>query len=355
MRVTVVGAGAIGGTVGVLLHQAGHQVVLVDRDAAHVATINRDGFRISGIIDAVEHVPAITPDGLADLVRDGGPLGLVVLAVKAMDTEAAVEQIRPHLAPDGCVISYQNGLNEATIARLVGAERTIGAFVHFGADLIDPGHVVLATRPPTYISELDGRETPRIREIAKLLAAVTAVEITDNLQGYLWGKLGYAALAFVVSSVDAPIDEVVMVPEARRAIRGAVAEVVDVARAQGIHLEDIHGFAPGLFDRCNPHRIEETDALFARWAAEGKTAIKRHMGIHRDIKVRKRRTEVDYQIGPVVERGRDLGVPIPVSERLVALIHEIEAGERAQDWSTIAELSRVASQTTSGSVVSDGA
>ncbi|MDP9472529.1 MAG: 2-dehydropantoate 2-reductase [Chloroflexota bacterium] len=344
MRVTVVGAGAIGGTVGMLLHQAGHQVVLVDRDATHVATINRDGFRLSGLLDVAERVPAIVPDRLPDLVRDEEPLGLVVLAVKAMDTEAAVEQIRPHLALDGCIVSYQNGLNEETIARLVGRERTVGAFVHFGADLLEPGHVVLATRPTTYISELDGRDTPRIREIASVLSAVTAVEVTDNLEGYLWGKLGYAALAFVVSSVDAPIDEVVMVPAARTAIRGAVAEVVDVARAQGIELENIHGFEPRLFDHRNPHRIAETEALFERWAEEGKTAIKRHMGIHRDIKVRKRRTEVDFQIGPVVERGRELGVPTLVSERLVAAIHQIEAGTRVQDWSTIEDLALVATQ-----------
>ncbi len=207
---------------------------------------------------------------------------------------------------------------------------------------MEPGHVVLATRPPTYISELDGRDTPRIREVAGVLAAVTPVEVTDNLDGYLWGKLGYAALAFVVSSVDAPVDEVVMVPDARTAIRGAVAEVVDVARAQGIELENIHGFEPRLFDRRNPDRVAETDALFARWAAEGKTAIKRHMGIHRDIKVRKRRTEVDFQIGPVVEQGRALGVPTPVCDRLVEAIHQIEAGTRAQDWSTVADLARVA-------------
>ena len=346
MRVIVVGAGAIGGTVGVQLHRAGHDVVLIDRDAAHVETINRAGYRISGLIDVTERVPAITPDGLPVLVRDTGPLGMVVLAVKAMDTESAVEQIRPYLAPDGFIVSYQNGLNEATIARIVGPERTIGAFVHFGADLMEPGHVVLANRLKTYISELDGTDSPRIHVIADVLSAVTEVEITTNLEGYLWGKLCYAALAFVVSSVDAPIDEVVMVPEARTAIRGSVAEVIDVARAQGIRLENIHGFEPTLFDRRNPQLIAETDALFDRWAEEGKTAIKRHMGIHRDIKVRKRRTEVDFQVGPVVERGKALGVPTPVNERLIDLIHQIEAGERPQDWSTITELSRtVAAET----------
>lgn len=350
MRVTVVGAGAIGGTVGVLLRRAGHDVVLVDRDAAHVATINRAGFRLSGVLDAIERVPAIVPDGLADLIRDEGPLGMVVLAVKAMDTASAVELIRPHLAPDGFVISYQNGLNEEVIARGVGAERTVGAFIHFAADLIEPGHVVLANRVTTYISELDGRDTPRIHQIAAVLSAVTDVEITGNLEGYLWGKLCYAALAFVVSTVDAPIDEVIMVPAARDAIRGAVAEVVDVARAQGIRLEDIHGFEPRLFDRRNPGRIAETNALFERWAEQGKTAIKRHMGIHRDIKVRKRRTEVDYQIGAVVARAKALDVPVPVNERLVDLIHQIEQGKRGQDWKTITELSVAAGETGAGAL-----
>lgn len=340
MRVVVVGAGAIGGTVGVQLHRAGHDVVLVDRDAAHVETINRSGYRISGLIDVTERVPAITPDGLAHLVRDAGPIGMVVLAVKAMDTESAVTQIRPYLATDGYIVSYQNGLNEPTIAGIVGSDRTIGAFVHFGADLMEPGHVVLANRLKTYISELDGRDSPRIHRIADVLSTVTDVDVTTNLEGYLWGKLCYAAMAFVVSTVDAPIDEVVTVPMARTAIRGSVAEVIDVARAQGIQLENIHGFEPALFDRLNPRRISGTDALFDRWAEGGRRAIKRHMGIHRDIKVRKRRTEVDFQIGPVVERGHAAGVPTPVNERLIDLVHQIEVGERFQDWSTITELGR---------------
>lgn len=342
MRVTIVGAGAIGGTAGVLLHQAGHEVTLIDRDAEHVAAINRDGYRLSGILDANEPLRAIVPEQLDGIVQAEGQLGMVILAVKAMDTVSAAEFICPFLAPDGYVVSFQNGLNEETIASIVGRERTIGAFIHYGADLVAPGHVVFANRPPTYISELDGVETPRIREIADVLSAVTDVVITNNLDGYLWGKLCYAALAFVVSSVDAPIDEVVMNPAARIAIRGAVAEVVDVARAQGITLENIHGFEPNLFDRHNPDLIADTDALFERWAEEGRTAIKRHMGIHRDIAVRKRRTEVDFQVGPVVERGAALGVPTPYCSRLIELIHEIESGARPHDWSSIDELSRLA-------------
>lgn len=340
MRVRVVGAGAIGGTVGVLLKAAGHDVALIDRDISHVAAINSHGFRISGLIDVVEKVPAVAPSELSGLVEREGSLEIVVLAVKAMDTESAVEQIRPFLAPDGFVVSYQNGLNEETIARIIGPERTVGAFVHFGADLVAPGHVVLATQPTTYISELSGIVSQRIQEVADVLSAVTPVTVTQNLDGYLWGKLAYAALGFVVSSVDMTIDEVIMVPEAQEVIRAAVAEVVDVAHAQGIRLENIHGFEASLFDCRNPHRIGETNEMFSRWSEQGRTSIKRHMGIHRDIKVRKRRTEVDYQVGAVVAKGREVGVPTPVLEALVELIHQVEAGQVPQDWSSIRELGK---------------
>ncbi|HVX30110.1 MAG TPA: ketopantoate reductase family protein [Nitrolancea sp.] len=343
MRVTVVGAGAIGGTTGALLHHAGHDVTLVDRDAAHVVAINENGLRISGYIDLIEPVPAITDAELVEHVEQHGPLGMVVLAVKAMDTEAAATMIAPLLAPDGFIVSYQNGLNEERIAPIVGPERTIGAFIHFGGDLMEPGHVVLANRVTTYLSELDGRRTPRIEEVARVLSNVTPVEITDNLNGYLWGKLCYAALGFAVSVVDAPVDEILETnPGVRAAVRGVVAEVVDVAHAQDLRLENIHGFDPNLFDRKNPQRIAETDRFFDEWAARGKNSIKRHMGIHRDIKVRKRRTEVDFQVGPVVERGRELGVPTPLLEQLVSIVHDVESGTRAQDWSTIKELDAAA-------------
>jgi 2-dehydropantoate 2-reductase len=343
MRVTVVGAGAIGGTTGALLHHAGHDVTLVDRDAAHVVAINENGLRISGYIDLIEPVPAITDAELVEHVEQHGPLGMVVLAVKAMDTEAAATMIAPLLAPDGFIVSYQNGLNEERIAPIVGPERTIGAFIHFGGDLMEPGHVVLANRVTTYLSELDGRRTPRIEEVARVLSNVTPVEITDNLNGYLWGKLCYAALGFAVSVVDAPVDEILETnPGVRAAVRGVVAEVVDVAHAQDLRLENIHGFDPNLFDRKNPQRIAETDRFFDEWAARGKNSIKRHMGIHRDIKVRKRRTEVDFQVGPVVERGRELGVPTPLLEQLVSIVHDVESGTRAQDWSTIEELDAAA-------------
>jgi 2-dehydropantoate 2-reductase len=62
---------------------------------------------------------------------------------------------------------------------------------------------------------------------------------------------------------------------------------------------------------------------------------KTHSGIWRDLAVRKRKTEVDAQIAIIAPLGREAGVPTPLLEKLVELIHDIEEGRRAQSWDTL--------------------
>ena len=109
-RVTIVGAGAIGGTVGAYLARAGHDVLMVDAAADHVAAMQRDGLEIQAF-DETFRTPleAATPDGLE------GPLELVLLAVKAQHTEDAVARLARLLAVDGTVVSLQNGLCERAL------------------------------------------------------------------------------------------------------------------------------------------------------------------------------------------------------------------------------------------------
>ena len=70
-----------------------------------------------------------------------GKFDTVFLCVKAPDTASATETLAPFVADQGCVVSLQNGLNERVIAAKLGAERTIGAFVNFGADYLVTGTV----------------------------------------------------------------------------------------------------------------------------------------------------------------------------------------------------------------------
>src|ERR671939_633855 len=164
MHYTVFGAGAIGGTVGAHMVRGGESVLFVDRDADHVRAMQQHGLTIRGFAETFTvPVEATTPEALPDRLET------VLLAVKAPATEAAVRSFADRLAPDGCVVSLQNGLNEELIARLVGCERTIGAFVNFSADYLEPGLIHFGGRGTFVLGELDGRGTPRLEALQRAL------------------------------------------------------------------------------------------------------------------------------------------------------------------------------------------
>ncbi|HUS56014.1 MAG TPA: 2-dehydropantoate 2-reductase N-terminal domain-containing protein, partial [Thermohalobaculum sp.] len=184
------GAGAIGGTLGAAFLRAGHGVVFVDNVPAHVDAINNTGLRIAGpIFEDTLRAPAFLPQDVT------GQFDTIFLCVKALHTDAAAQALAPHLAPDGVVVSAQNGLNETAIARVVGAPRTIGCFVNFGADYLEPGVVHYSGHGAVVVGELDGRDSDRIRALHNLMLQFDAnAVLTPNIWGYLWGKLIYGAL-----------------------------------------------------------------------------------------------------------------------------------------------------------------
>ncbi|HWE61666.1 MAG TPA: 2-dehydropantoate 2-reductase, partial [Chloroflexota bacterium] len=146
MNLTIVGAGAIGGTVGAYLTRAGQTVRLVDRDQAHVTAMRQRGLTIHGGAETFTvPVDAYAPSALT------GPLDTVLLAVKAQHTRDALAEIAHLLTPRSAVVSLQNGLCEREIATLVGAARTIGSFVNFSADYLEPGVIGLGAPGSLYL------------------------------------------------------------------------------------------------------------------------------------------------------------------------------------------------------------
>jgi 2-dehydropantoate 2-reductase len=330
MSATLVwGAGAIGGSIGAALARAGHDVLFVDRAADHVAAINRSGLEITGPIHRYTvHAPARTPEQVE------GTFQTVLLCVKAQDTEAAVRALARHLAEDGFVVSAQNGLNERVIAGIVGDARTIGCFVNFGADYDGPGRVMYGGRGAVVVGELDGRRNERIDALHRLLRTFDEdAVLTANIWGYLWSKLIYGALLFATALTDEPIADVLEAGRYRPVLAALGQEVVVVAAAERVRLERFDGFDPAAFTAG-----AAADALarsFADMVAFNRRSAKTHSGIWRDLAVRRRRTEVDAQLGPIVEIGRKHGVATLLSSRLIALIHEVEDGRRQQAWATL--------------------
>ena len=326
--ILVWGAGAIGGTVGAYLRQAGEKVLFVDRDADHVAAISRDGLAITGpIAEFTVAAEASLPAALT------GRFDRVLLCVKAHDTAAAVAALAPHLAEDGYVVSLQNGLNEQVIAAEVGAARTIGAFVNFGADYLSPGVVHYAGRGAVVLGELDGRTTPRLTALHCLMLQFDdRAVVTDNIWGYLWSKLDYGALLFATALTDASIADCLASPAHRPLMIALGREVARVAAAAGVRLESFNGFDPAAFQAgAGDAAAASLDEL----VAFNRRSAKTHSGIWRDLAVRKRKTEVDAQLGPIVATAVRLGIQAPLSARLIELIHDIEAGRRPLAWATL--------------------
>jgi 2-dehydropantoate 2-reductase len=334
MTITIFGAGAIGGITGAALARAGHDVLLVDAATDHVAAVNATGLTVEAAGGGwTSRVPAITPERL------GGGLELVLLAVKAQHTGVALDALAPRLAAGGTIVSLQNGLNEELIAERVGPRRTVGCLVNWAADWQAPGRILHGGTGAFVVGELDGSPSARVKELAALLEAVTPTRVTDNIWGYKWAKHVYAALLVATALVDAHVYEVVeRSPAVQRTLVRLVAEGMRVAEGLGVRLEPFDEFDPAAYrtgaagDDAAVSRC--MSAIVRHYRAHTKTKT----GIWRDLAVRKRKTEVEAHLGGTLARAERLGLALPLTRRLLALIGDLETGRRVMAWENLDEL-----------------
>lgn len=340
MPITVYGAGAIGGVTGAALARGGHDVLLVDSAAAHVAAMNAGGLTVetpaTGGAPASHwsaRVRAVEPAAL------GGGLDLVLLAVKSQHTAEALDVVAPRLAPRGAVVSLQNGLNEELIAARVGAARTVGCLVNWAADWVAPGRIQLGGEGAFVVGELDGTLSVRVKDLAALLDAVTATRVTENIAGYKWAKHVYGALLVATALVDAHVYEVVeRSAPVQRMLVALVREGMTVAEGLGVRLEPFDEFAPDEYRAAAAGDAAAVSRCMAAIARHYRAHTKTKTGIWRDLAVRKRKTEVEAHLGATLAKGRELGLALPLTGRLLALIGDLEAGRRPMRWENLDEL-----------------
>lgn len=308
MKIHIIGAGAIGGTLGARMARDGHDVTLVDADEAHVRAIQEHGLHIEGPVDDFTvRVPAITPDELP------ASIDRAIVAVKSLHTSSAAALLRDRLAPEGVVLTVQNGLTADTLVEAVGRERILCSFVNIGADVLGPGRVLQGNVATFRVGEIDpGPITDRAREFAD---ALPYAEATDNVLGYLWGKEVYGAMMWAGAVSDLAIAETLERPEYRPLMTALSEEVLAQAP---VRVEGFDGFEP-----------DDLPGSFDRLAAFNRRSAKTHSGIYRDLMVRKRKTEVD-------EVHKDIQGPI--FDRVVEMIHDIEEGRRTCEVANLDEL-----------------
>jgi len=311
MRFLIVGAGAIGNVFGGFLRRAGHDVTLVGR-RAHMAAIAERGLRISGIWGE-HHVAGLrTFESVAQAA--GESFDAVLLAVKSYDTEAAMGKIvEGRLAGAPPVVSLQNGLgNVETIARFVGAQRTIGGRVIFGVVVVEPGHCrVTVYAEEVMLGAIEPDVVPRetIEMLAKAFSEAGIPTLpTDRIHAYLWGKILYnCSLNPTATLLGTHYGTLIEQEETREILRRVVSEIYAVAAARRVDLlaPSADAYVESLFGRLVPATYDH------------------HPSMLQDIRAG-RRTEIDALNGAIGRYGRESGIPTPTNDLLTFLIKALE-------------------------------
>jgi len=303
MKICILGAGALGSSLGGVLTEAGLEVYLIDPWAEHVNAMNRQGLKIrEGSSERIVKVRAAT--GCQGI----GAADLILVLVKSYHTKEAIKNAGPIVGDQTVVLSFQNGLgNEETLAEVVGNGRVIGGRTFAGGVLLGPGHVIAGRKgKQTYIGELDGRTTERVIQIAKQFnQAGLETIISSNIIGIMWDKLLVNVATGALSGITRlPYGGLYKVKEVMDCAVEAVSEGIAVAKAMGVELT-----------------ITDPKEIWLKAAENLSPEFKASM--LQDIE-KGSRTEIDFINGSVVRLGEKHGIPTPVNRILVAGIKGIE-------------------------------
>lgn len=288
MRIAIMGSGGVGGYFGGRLALAGEEATFIAR-GAHLEAIRKNGLQVKSVAGDFHVRPMATHDP-----AEVGPVDLVLFAVKAYDTEAAGQQIRPMVGPETRVLCVQNGVeNEERLERILGKGRVLGGVVHILSTISAPGVITQTAGPRTLkFGEMDGRVTPRVERLLGVFTrAGIQAELSTRIQVDLWEKfLFICAQGGVTALARLGIGEILACPETAAFYRGVMEEIAAVGRAKGFPLPDdavdrAMAFARGL----QPHMRSS----LAHDLSQGN------------------RLEVETLSGAVVRAGREVGVPTP--------------------------------------------
>jgi 2-dehydropantoate 2-reductase len=328
-RVLVMGAGGIGGTVAAHLTEIGVDVTAVTTNRAIHDAVAAGGYRLTGETEA---------RSIVGRIELGVPLGerfdLVLLATQPPQVEEAARTALPALRDDGHMVVFQNGLCEARIAAIAGAERVIGAIVAWGASMPEPGLYDRTSAGGFAIGRPGAAPDAAVRRLGALLEVIGPVELTANLLGARWSKL---ALNCAISSLGTiggdRLGALICVRRYRRLALDVFTEVVAVARAEGVRLEKVAG-------TIDLDWIALTEAERRASGSAGLTA-KHALLLAVGLRYRRLRSSmlaaiergrapaIDFLNGEITARGARHGIATPVNARVVTLVHDLAAGRTA--------------------------
>lgn len=322
MRTAIYGAGSLGTILGAFISKAGEPVELINRNKAHVEALNASGAKVVGTMQFEQKVTAYTPDQMS------GEYDIIFLMTKQQNNKEVVQMLKGFLAPDGVLVTFQNGLPEMQIASVLGEDRVLGCTVAWGATMQSPGVCELTSEPDALSFSLGSISSTRSRhfdKVKELLEKMGTVDVEENFIGTRWSKLLInAAFSGMSAVLGCTFGEAAGPKESRRIVQALIKECIDVCAAGGIRIEPVQGKdIVKLLDYKGA--VKKAISFFII-----PLAIRKHARLKasmlQDLEKGKL-TEVDAINGAVSDYGRKVGVPTPMNDKVVEIIHSIERGE----------------------------
>jgi 2-dehydropantoate 2-reductase len=300
MRFCVIGAGSMGSLYGGLLARAGFDVTLFDVWQEHVEAIQRNGLRLDGVTGDLR-----IPVRATSRPDDVPPADCAIILTDANSTRDAADTARRVLGATGFALTLQNGIgNVETLGMTLGSGRVMGGTSNHSAAIQAPGHVTHTHAAPTWIGELDGRSTPRLRETDRALAKAGFTPlVVDNVIAHIWNKFVLNCGINAISAVTGlRLGELVRTPPVDELQTRVIEEVLAVVRAKGVALTDSDPMRT-IKDHC--------------WKKYNKPSTLQHVE-------QGKRTEIDALNGALVREARQLGIPTPYNDALSLLLKGVE-------------------------------
>lgn len=346
-KLLFIGAGAIASYLGAFLSRAGHDVTLVDAWSEQIETIRRQGIAVTGPHEPFTAYPKAVH--LHEAQRLPREFTIAFVTLKVYDTAWATQLALRHLAPDGYVVSAQNCWPDPIVASIAGPERAVGLVMsRIGVAVWKPCQVErgmakgAATGHNVFrVGEHDGRITPRIQELAAMLAVVDGAQVTDNLWGERWAKLCANAMSNPVQALSGlSADEIGSREDGRTLTIHLAAESARVGLALGYRVPPFAGeTAERWADASHPETWRALNTLLTPTTLNP-TSLRASMA--QDV-AKGRPTEIDEMNGFIVAQGLTRGAPTPVSTAVVNLVRDIDRGIRQPSPNNIPEVLAVAS------------
>ena len=330
MRVAIYGAGSLGTILGAFISKAGVPIELINRNKAHVEALKTKGAQVVGTMNFCQPVVAYTPAEMS------GTYDIVFLMTKQQHNPEVVTMLKDFLAPDGVLVTFQNGLPEMQIAEILGEERVLGCTVAWGATLQSPGVCELTSEPDALsysLGAISAKRSKHFNQVKELLELMGKVDVEENFIGTRWSKLLInAAFSGMSAVLGCTFGEAAGPKDSRRIVQALIKECSDVCKKGGIRIEPVQGKdIVKLLDYSHP--LKRAFSFFIIPIAIRKHA-KLKASMLQDLEKGKL-TEVDAINGAVSDYGRRVGCPTPMNDKVVEIIHRIEKGELKPDFSNL--------------------